>query len=64
MGNKVLKGLIFNIKKNKRNVFSSTSGLKGYKVGKKRFPPTVDGFERATRELSILGVGGRMEYLY
>lgn len=62
--NKALKNKIYDIAKNPKNIFSSTSGLKGYQVGKKKFPATIEGYKQASNELSKLGIGGMLKYLY
>lgn len=51
---KALKDLIYNIKKSEKNIFSSTSGLKGYKVGKKIYPATRQGYSQAKKHQSKL----------
>lgn len=67
MGNK-FDEIFYNVKKNPRNVFSTTSGLKGYKVGKKKFPATLRGYAAAKQCQSDLWDKTKkpvsMKYLY
>ncbi len=59
--------LVRRIKQSKINVFSATSGLKGYKVGSKKFTPTKTGEKKAEVAASKLfkRTGkARVEYLY
>ena len=61
---KELKNKIYNLAIKKKNIFSSTSGLKGYQVGKKKFSATREGYIKADKELSKLGIGGKLKYIY
>lgn len=61
------KDLISKIRHHPKNIFSTTRGLKGYKVGNKRFAPTKAGKEKASRHASkIFEKKGKasIEYLY
>ena len=65
--NKKKKGdLISRIKHHPKNIFSTTSGLKGYKVRGKRFPPTKTGYKQASIHASKVFKYGKssIEFLY
>lgn len=67
MGKKIDE-LFYNVKKSPKNIFSTTSGLKGYKVGKRKFPATLRGYAAAKQYQSVLWNKTKkpvsMKYLY